>query len=73
MHISRYIHLNHKNYRTWPRSSLKYYAGDAYARWLKPGRILELFDFDTKRYVEFVDDYSDRRNELALLKKELAG
>lgn len=72
MHISRYIHLNPSEYTRWQWSSLKYYRS-SYARWLKTNHVLELFDNNTEKYLEFVSDYEDKRDELQALKQELAG
>lgn len=69
-HISRYIHLNPKEYRTWEFSSLSYYMGDKSAAWLTPDRILELFD--KGEYPSFVADYIDYKATLDATKSELA-
>lgn len=69
-HITRYIHLNHKQFRTWPYSSLADYLGDA-RPWISPTRILELFD-NLKQYHDFVLDYEQAQRELETLKRELA-
>ena len=53
-HISRYIHRNPKIWSEYEFSSLRYYTGEAYADWVKPGAILELFDNSPKQYLEFV-------------------
>ena len=53
-HISRYIHRNPKLWSEYEFSSLKYYTGDAYADWIKPGAILELFDNSPKKYFDFI-------------------
>lgn len=67
-HISRYIHLNPKQYDTWLWSSLGYYLGDKHSTWLHTDRLPEVGD-----YRAFLEDYVDRRDELKLLKDELAG
>ena len=67
-HISRYIHLNPEDYIRWPWSSLGYYLGDKHAAWLNT----ELLP-DVSNYRKFLDDYVDRRDELKLLSKQLAG
>lgn len=69
LHISRYIHLNPNDYESYGWSSYSYYLGLKNADWIKPGRILELFDGD---YKAFVAEYKDRRDELDLFKTELA-
>lgn len=55
LHISRYIHLNPKDYRTWEFSSLPYYLNRKTADWIRPQKILELFK--KKDYKKFVGDY----------------
>lgn len=72
IHISRYIHINPKGYRTYEWSSLPYYLDEKSADWVKPGRILELFK-NKKEYIDFVDDFEDHKKMLDNLKQELAG
>ncbi|PJE65489.1 hypothetical protein COU91_01430 [Candidatus Saccharibacteria bacterium CG10_big_fil_rev_8_21_14_0_10_47_8] len=69
-HISRYIHLNPPNYRNYEWSSLPYYLGNKQAGWVKPGRILELFEDDD--YASFVADYEGNKRMLDTLKEDLA-
>jgi putative transposase len=71
MHISRYIHLNPRNWKTYPYSSIAYYAEKTAADWLNSARILELFPSSTA-YLEFVDDYNDIRDVYEEIKHELA-
>lgn len=70
-HISRYIHLNPKNWRDYPYSSLAEYLGKCSTDWLRPKKILELFD-SPRQYAEFVDDYEGAQRELESIKHELA-
>jgi len=69
-HISRYIHLNPKDYRTWEFSSLAYYLGVKKTAWIRPERILGLFN--TGEYAGFVADYQEHREMLDEIKTELA-
>jgi putative transposase len=79
-HISRYIHLNPKQFRTWPYSSYSAYLAEVIPggppgitpSWLHPDRILELFE-SNKEYKEFVNDYESLKREMDELKGELAG
>jgi hypothetical protein len=71
-HISRYIHLNPKNFNRWPYSSLPYYKGAKKANWLNTEPILELFDHNPEEYLEFVSDYEASQKELGLLRWQLA-
>jgi len=43
VHISRYIHINPKDWRTYKYSSLPYYLGQHPPEWLQPERVIELF------------------------------
>lgn len=70
LHISRYIHQNPGDYLTWRWSSLPYYRGELNAEWIRPGKILELFEGDD--YLKFVHDYNDSKLKLEDIKRELA-
>lgn len=67
-HISRYIHMNPQDYRHWQWSSIGYFIGDKSAAWINPDRLPEVGN-----YGEFLRSYEDRREELMILKEELAG
>lgn len=69
-HITRYIHLNHKDYKTWPHSSYHDFVSKP-REWIEPLPILKLFG-SRSRYVRFVADYEDTQRANNLLKKELA-
>lgn len=70
MHISRYIHLNPKKWMEYPHSSIhSYYLGAP--EWLKPGRVIELFE-TLPKYADFLNDYHDYKKSLVLIKTELA-
>lgn len=69
-HVSRYIHLNPKRYKEWQFSSLAHYAGNKQASWLRPQRVLELFEGDN--YMRFVADYEDYKRMLDEIKPILA-
>ena len=72
LHISRYIHLNPKQYRSWPDSSYSYYAGAKTTPvWLDTELILGLFN-GRKDYLAFLDEYVDTKHELDSLKWQLA-
>ncbi len=68
-HISRYIHLNPQTYKTYHWSSLRYYIGTATSDLVHPERIL---DMTPTRYLEFLEDYTDRRALLKGIQDELA-
>ena len=71
LHISRYIHLNPRLYKTWEFSSLPYYINGWQSDWVKPKRILELFD-NTGNYKSFMEDYEDHKRQLESIKSSLA-
>jgi len=70
LHISRYIHLNHRDFRTWKHSSLSDYLADP-RPWITASRILGLFT-SRAEYKQFVLDYEQAQRELESLKRELA-
>lgn len=71
MHITRYIHLNHKAYRIWPHSSYHDYLGGTAREWIDAEPILELFP-SREKYKEFVDDYEELQRQRDYIKRELA-
>ncbi len=71
LHISRYIHLNPQQWRSWEFSSLDFYLGNKRAEWLDQKPILDLFK-DKKEYLGFVADYEDYKRSLEEIKYELA-
>jgi putative transposase len=70
-HISRYIHLNPKEWMTWQWSSLPYFLGNAKADWIHPEAVLELFESKAV-YKSFVSDYESHKRILSQIKKMLA-
>jgi len=71
LHISRYIHMNPKEYKTYQWSSLAYYMGKKKADWLRPEQVRQHFS-STADYLHFLEEYEDRRDELLGLNAELA-
>jgi putative transposase len=69
-HISRYIHLNPKDWRTWEWSSLPYYSGKKTADWVKHQKVSEIFE--NEDYLEFVADYESHKDMLDKIKHSLA-
>lgn len=56
LHISRYIHLNPKNWTDYCYSSIKCYRSNKMPEWVIPNRILDLF-LSTNEYMGFLNDY----------------
>lgn len=71
MHISRYIHLNPREWRAYPYSSIHAYYGISRPEWLQPERIIELFT-SLPHYADFLDDYEDYKASLEEIKHETA-
>jgi putative transposase len=71
-HITRYIHLNPRQWRDYEYSSLPYYLQQVTDEWIVPGRILSMFA-DTQDYLTFLEDYQQNKEMLDILKHELAG
>ncbi len=72
MHISRYIHLNPRDWRAYPYSSISAYFGiGGQPEWLQQGRIIELFG-TLPIYADFLDDVEDYEKSLDDIKYELA-
>lgn len=70
-HISRYIHLNPKQWREYEYSSLPYYLQQEAVSWIRPKRIMNVFETPDK-YLEFMNDYVEQKKLLEILKQELA-
>jgi len=70
MHISRYIHLNPKDWMAYPHSSIhSYYLGAP--EWLQPTPVIELFG-TLPKYADFLNDHTDYKESLELIEDELA-
>lgn len=70
-HITRYIHLNPRQWREYEYSSLPYYLHQVSDEWIDPKRIAELFS-GPEEYLRFVQDYEKNKEILDILKYELA-
>ena len=70
-HITRYIHLNPKQWRDYEYSSLPYYLQRVEVSWLRPERITKLFS-GPDEYFQFVADYEENKKMRDILKHELA-
>lgn len=70
-HITRYIHLNPRQWREYEYSSLPYYLQQIEVSWVQPKRVLNTFASPAE-YLEFVADYEENKKMLDILKHELA-
>jgi len=71
LHISRYIHLNPDNYKSWEPSSLNAYLGRQQLSWLHPERITKLFS-GPREYSDFLADYEGYKKSLDEIRGDLA-
>jgi REP element-mobilizing transposase RayT len=68
LHITRYIHMNPRHYKTYYYSSVQYYLNKPAPHWINTGRVLALFDGSD--YLSFLEDYEGQKeiqDELKLL------
>jgi putative transposase len=70
-HVTRYIHLNPRDWRYYDYSSLPYYLQQISDEWVRPERISSRFA-SPATYLEFVQDYIQNKELLDILKHELA-
>jgi putative transposase len=70
LHISRYIHLNPKDWLNHPYSSLPFYLGVQVPEWIQIDKITSLFK--NTDYLEFMKDYEDHKAMLDEIKYDLA-
>jgi len=70
-HISRYIHLNPKDYREYEYSSLQYYLGSKKAEWLNTSLVMSLFRGPSD-YLDFLADYDEHQQMLQEMNYEIA-
>ena len=68
-HVSRYIHLNPKDWKTWEWSSLPYYLHHKIADWVKHEEISDMFK--DGEYLEFVANYQENKEMLDEIKDSL--
>lgn len=70
-HISRYIHMNPRNWKAYKYSSLDYIFSIDRPSWLKPQILLE--EFKTHQdYERFLEEYKDQKKMIEIIKNELA-
>lgn len=71
-HVSRYIHLNPRDWREYPYSSLQNYLTDKrLSDWLTTNRIASLFA-SAQEYLAFHEQYEAKKEELDEIKHQLA-
>lgn len=70
-HITRYIHLNPRDWRYYEYSSLPYYLQQVSDEWINPTVITDMFR-DSAEYLLFVQDYEQNKEMMDILKYELA-
>ena len=70
-HITRYIHLNPRQWRDYEYSSLPYYLQQISDEWIETKRISDMFNGPSE-YLQFVQDYEQSKEMIDILKHELA-
>lgn len=70
-HITRYIHLNPRQWRSHEWSSLQYFLQQHSETWIRPKRIISMFN-SSDEYLQFIEDYTSHKQMLDILKHELA-
>lgn len=68
-HITRYIHMNPRTYKTYRWSSLRAYLGGESELAVNSYRVN---DMTTSGYMKFLEEYESKKAELELLKEQLA-
>lgn len=71
LHISRYVHLNPRDWRKYSHSSLKHIRKATEPDWLQSERLLAEYG-SRDEYVQFVADYEENKQVLSEIKKQLA-
>lgn len=71
-HITRYIHLNPRDWREYAYSSLPYYLQRDTVEWLSPKKIIDMFS-GPNEYLNFLADNEETKKMNDILKHELAG
>lgn len=71
-HISRYIHLNPREWSNYEYSSIDYYLRGKQSDWVKPQRILQMHSEYGSSYEEFINDASDFAKSLGEIDPLLA-
>lgn len=67
-HITRYIHMNPRTYKTYYWSSLFEFLGKRHTAWVHPELVM---DMSAEQYMAFMEDYEGRRTELKTIAKSL--
>ncbi len=71
VHISRYIHLNPRNWKRFKYSSIAYYRQGDEPEWLNTQKVLDQFA-DRQEYVAFLYDYESHKAMLDEIAHDLA-
>ena len=67
-HMTRYIHMNPRTYKTYKWSSLPEFMGRRQTDWVYADQVMSM---SSEQYACFLDDYVDKRAELQKLKEML--
>lgn len=71
-HISRYIHRNPQDYKSYSYSSYQALIKDWDVEWLDKKEFWNIFEGTPKEYEEFVGDYEDMKANMPEISEDLA-
>lgn len=72
LHLTRYIHLNPDDYRDYLWSSLGYFVAGLEEDWVRPDKIIEMFDLTYEGYWDLLKDYEVEDDALNQMKDDFA-
>ena len=74
LHLTRYIHLNPDDYRDYWFSSLGFYVAGLKEDWVRPNKIIEMFNLTPESYWDLLKDYEEQKakDELSKAKDSFA-
>lgn len=71
LHISRYIHLNPRNWKKYKYSSISHYLANYMSDWLQTESVLGMHS-SISGYQQFLEDYEQKHQDLEYIKHQLA-
>lgn len=72
LHLTRYIHLNPPDWRSHDWSSLSHYVNDLNEDWVRPERIIDMYDLTPEKYWDLLADYEEEKDAIEEFRSEFA-
>jgi putative transposase len=72
LHLTRYIHLNPPDFRDYDYSSLPYYVAGLREDWVRPDRVIDMYDLTPAAYWDLLADYEEKKDEIEQIKYDFA-